>query len=153
MKSKTLKLSVMLFVVTLAGCVGADFDRVKQKKLELDQTTSEEVRARLGDPYKISAVNVYDEQQIVLWSYVYLSTIGEADAEDVVPGRSQGFYFHNNILVGYHFTSSWKKDSTDFDSGKIKQIVKGESTKDEVVALLGKPRGKYVYPLIRSEDK
>ena len=51
-------------------------------------------------------------------------------------------------MVGYEFTSSWKEDSTNFDGDKVSQIKKGESTRSDVVRLLGNPGGKYIYPVI-----
>jgi len=62
------------------------------------------------------------------------------------------YYFYNDILAGYEFVSSWAEDNTDFDAKKINAIVKGKSTKAEVIQLLGKPSGFYVYPMIKSQS-
>ena len=126
--------------------------RVTDDTLVLGQTTYEEVRARLGVPYQ-EGVIIKNNQQIKVISYAYASTGGEGDAEGVIAARSQGFCFFNNELVGYEFVSSWKADSTKFESDKVSQIKKGESTRSDVVGLLGNPGGKYIYPMIPSDDE
>lgn len=91
--------------------------------------------ARLGSPYREGVVTK-NEQQIKTASYAYASAGGEGAAEGVTPARGQGFYYSNNKLVGYDFSSSWKEDNTNFDGGKVAQIKKGESTRADVLRLL-----------------
>jgi hypothetical protein len=152
MKSSFVTSAVISLCVLLLGCAGTRFVRVSDDILALGQTTYEEVTARLGLPYQ-EGVIIKNNQQIKTISYAYASTVGEGDAKGVVAARSQGFYFFDNKLVGYTFTSSWKENSTDFDSGKVSQINKGESTRNDVVLLLGNPGGKYIYPLIPVKDE
>lgn len=152
MKLLVMKYFVLSLVVLLAGCAGTDFVRVTDDTLVLGKTTSEQVIARLGSPYREGVVTKND-QQIKTASYAYASTGGEAVAADITPARSQGFYYFDNRLVGYEFSSSWKSDSTNFDGGKVTQIKKGESTRSDVVRLLGNPGGKYIYPLIPGKDE
>jgi outer membrane protein assembly factor BamE (lipoprotein component of BamABCDE complex) len=152
MKSSIVKLAAVVVSALLAGCAGTNFVRVTDDALVLGQTTSEQVSARLGSPYREGVVTKND-QQIKTASYAYASTGGTAAAEGVTPARSQGFYFFENKLVGYEFTSSWKEDSSNFDSDKISQIKKGESTRSDVVRLLGNPGGRYIYPVIPNKDE
>lgn len=147
MKSLIVKCAVISLGFILTGCAGTNFVRVSDDALVLGQTTSEQITARLGAPYREGTVTK-NEQLIKTASYAYANTGGEASAEGVVAARSQGFYFFNNKVVGYEFTSSWKEDSTNFDSDKVSQIKKGESTRSDVVRLLGNPGGKYIYPVI-----
>ena len=147
MKSSFVKSTVVALGVLSTACAGTDFVRVPDDVLVLDQTTYEQITARLGSPYRQGVVTKND-QQIQTASYAYASAGGAAAAARLPPARSQGFYFFNNKVVGYEFSSSWKDDSTDFDGGKVAQIKKGQSTRRDVVRLLGKPGGKYIYPLI-----
>ena len=147
MKLSLVKCGVISLCILLTGCAGTNFVRVADDALVLGETTSEQITARLGSPYREGTVTKND-QQIKTASYAYASTGGEAAAEGVTAARSQGFYFFNNKVVGYEFISSWKEDSTNFDSGKISQIKKGESTRSDVLRLLGNPGGKYIYPVI-----
>ena len=152
MKVSIVKSAVISLGILVTGCAGTNFVRVADDAIVLGQTTSEQITARLGSPYREGVVTK-NNQQIKTSSYAYASTGGEAAAEGVTAARSQGFYFFNNKVVGYEFTSSWKEDSTNFDSGKVSQIKKGESTRSDVVRLLGGPGGKYIYPVIPSSDE
>jgi len=67
-------------------------------------------------------------------------------------GRTLGFYFFNDVLVGHEFSSSVTADHTDFDDSNVGQIIKGKSTRAEVTALLGKPSGFYIYPMIKTQS-
>jgi hypothetical protein len=93
-----------------------------------------------------------NSQIIKTSNYAYANTHGEAVAEGVIPTRSQAFYFANNKLVGYDYTSSWKSDSTNFNTTNVVQIKKGSSTHNDVVQLLGKPPGRYMPPMIAGND-
>lgn len=152
MVSSIVKFAVISFALLLTGCAGTNFVRVTDDVLVLGQTTQEQIKNRLGSPYQEGVV-VKNGQQLKTASYAYANTGGEATAEGVTPARSQGFYFLNEKLVGYEFTSSWKEDSTNFDSGKISQIKKGGSTKSDVIRLLGTPGGRFIYPIIQNNDE
>src|SRR5262249_1220378 len=62
------------------------------------------------------------------------------------------FYFLDDKLAGYDFASSWKEDQTDFDASKIPGIKKGAATRDDVARLMGRPGGRYAYPMIASQN-
>lgn len=82
--------------------------------------------------------------------YAYERTAWSADA-GVIPARAQEFFFWRGLLVGHHFTSSFARDTTDFDGGKAQQIRKGETTEAAVIGLLGPPQGIHRYPLIADQ--
>ena len=63
------------------------------------------------------------------------------------------FLTHNDLLVAEEFVSSFPNDATEFDETKIPGIVKGKSTKSEVLAGLGKPNGAGVYPFIKTKGE
>jgi len=92
-----------------------------------------------------------NDKTIKAISYAYASLGGEPLHAGVVPARGMTYYFFNDTLVGYGFVSSWKEDNTDFDEKKVEMIVKGKSTRADVVVLMGKPSGYYAYPLIKSD--
>lgn len=152
MKSSVVKSAVICLGILLTGCAGTNFVQITDDAMDLGKTTSEQITNRLGSPYREGVVTKNNQQMKTL-SYAYSSAGGEAAAEGVVPARSQGFYFLDNKLVGYEFTSSWKEDSTNFDSGRVSQIKKGKSTRSDVVRLLGNPGGKYIYPIIPNNDE
>ena len=152
MKSSIVKFAAIACSLFLAGCAGTKFVRAPDDSLALGQTTLEQIKARLGSPYKEGAITK-NGQQLKTASYAYSAAGGEANAKGVTPARSQGFIFFNDKLVGYEFASSWKEDSTDFDGAKVSQIKNGESTRSDVVRLLGNPGGRYIYPLIPNANE
>jgi hypothetical protein len=54
---------------------------------------------------------------------------------------------HNDVVVGESFNSTMEGESTQFPLEKVSMIVKGKSTKADVIELLGKPSGSYIYPV------
>lgn len=152
MWSSVMKLSVFSILILLIGCAGTNFVRITEDVLVLGQTTQDQIKNRLGTPYR-EGVMTKNEQQLKTASYAFSSAGGEADAEGVTPARSQGFYFLDDILVGYEFTSSYKEDSTNFDGEKVTQIKKGITTRSDVFRLFGNPGGKYIYPVIKNSNE
>lgn len=151
MKSPVMKSMAVSLGILLTGCAGTNFVRITDVALVLGETTYGQITARLGSPYREGVVTK-NNLQIKTASYAY-SAGGEAAGEGVIAARSQGFYFYNNKLVGYEFTSSWKEDSTDFDSRKVSQIRRGSSTRNDVIRLLGDPGGKLIYPIIPNSNE
>ncbi len=144
---RILLISILLL---LAGCVGRDFTRPAPDSLRLGQTTWPQVAERYGKPFKES-VYTLDGIDIVTQIYAYGSLAAShhrAKINSDGAARKLEFKFHNNILVGYVYSSSWAEDHTDFDETKSAEIIKGVSTKTDVMQLLGKPGGYYIYPMI-----
>ena len=46
------------------------------------------------------------------------------------------------------FTSSFKSDHSNFDYSKINAIVKGKTTRSEVIQLMGKPSSSSIPPMV-----
>lgn len=65
--------------------------------------------------------------------------------------ESNALLFLDDILVGYHYASTRSVDKTDFDDAKAYQLKKGQTTRSQVIELLGKPSGMYIYPMINSK--
>jgi hypothetical protein len=63
------------------------------------------------------------------------------------------FLTHNNLMISEEFLSSFPIDATDFDESKVASIVKGKTTRQEVVALLGKPNGNGVFPFVKNKGE
>ena len=60
------------------------------------------------------------------------------------------FTTHNELLVAQEFVSSFQADATEYDESKVGAIVKGRTTRAEVLALLGRPNGEAIYPVIKT---
>ncbi|HRE18456.1 MAG TPA: hypothetical protein PLW86_15530 [Rhodocyclaceae bacterium] len=143
-------LAMLALAATLAGCAGSDFVRPAEGLLVVGKSTTADVTARMGAPMQTGELTKNDKK-LKLYRYAYASTGGESAHPGVTPARSMAFSFHEDKLVSQEFVSSFKQDSSDFDSNKMSAIVKGKSTRDEVIALLGRPAGEAVYPIIKGQ--
>src|SRR5215510_1208061 len=120
-----------------AGCAGTNIAKQTDDGFVLGQTTRQDILQRLGTPYREGTA----------------TKNGKPVRDGVIPTRGQGFYFVDDKLAGYDFNSSWKEDQTDFNGAKVWEIKKGVSTRDDVVRLIGRPGGRYAYPLIADQTR
>ncbi|MBB5407660.1 hypothetical protein HDG34_001592 [Paraburkholderia sp. HC6.4b] len=151
MKSKKILVVTLFAVAFLSGCAGTDFVRPEAGRLDVGKSTAADVEAMMGKPYQNGEVTK-NGQIIKVKKYAYANTAGEAVKSGVTPARAMNFSLFNNTLVGDEFVSSFKSDSTDFDESKVGSIAKGQTTRDDVIAMLGKPSGRAIYPLIKNKD-
>jgi hypothetical protein len=133
----------------LSGCAGRDFVRPASETFRNGHTTYPEIVARFGPPYREGSV-VKNDKTVKTIGYAYAAAGGQPHRAGVTPARAMGFYFYDGVLVGHEFVSSWAEDHSDFDEGKVKDIMKGKTTRAELIALLGKPAGYYIYPMIKT---
>ncbi|USG60958.1 hypothetical protein NBZ79_17510 [Sneathiella marina] len=146
-------LSLALTALVLVACAaGADFSRVDYKQEVLGQTKATDIVQKLGSPFK-TANQTKNGENVQIFIYSYAKAGGNADAEGVTPSRSQIFYFHDDLLVGSEFTSSWAGDSTNFDATKITSIEEKKTTVDGVVKLFGQPTGEYMFPVLENKGE
>jgi outer membrane protein assembly factor BamE (lipoprotein component of BamABCDE complex) len=144
-------LTVALAIV-IAGCVGSNFAKQSDDALVLGQTSRQDILQRLGSPYREGTVTK-NGQQLTTLTYNFATTGGTPAREGVTPSRGQGFYFLGDKLAGYDFNSSWKEDQSNFDGARVPEIKKGVSTRDDVIRLIGRPGGRYAYPLIAEQNR
>src|SRR2546428_5723092 len=145
----TIRLIVCLLAPAIAGCAGGrEFVRPNTSELILGETTEQDVRQRMGDPRRQGTL-VKNGETLTTLAYSYALAYPYVDD---VKMRAMGFYFLRGVLAGYEFTSSFKEDKTRFDEGKISHIQRGQSTRQDVVSLLGQPTGMYGYPLIKEKE-
>lgn len=136
-------------IAGLAGCAGTNFVRPDSETLKNGQTTYAQVIAKFGEPRQEGSV-IKNDKTVKTASYAYASMGGTPLNQGVTAARAVGFYFHNDVLVGYEFVSSWAEDHTNFDESRIKDIVKGKTTRAEVIQVMGKPGGYHTFPLIKA---
>jgi len=147
MFSKIEKIFTVLTIVVLAGCVGKDFVRPTSETFKLNETTYAQVVQQMGDPKKSGEVEK-NGKHVRSISYTYASVGGEPAEKGVTPARTLVYFFHNDVLVGQAFLSSFKSDNTNFDETKIGSIIKGKTTRTEVIKLLGRPSASMVAPMV-----
>jgi hypothetical protein len=138
--------------VVLCGCAGStrnSFVRPSEGELIVGESSRADVIRRLGKPGNVTRT-ISDGKQLDLATYDQFG--GRTARFHVIPVRCISFTFFNDKLVGQEFMSTSKEDSTDFDETKVASISKGQSKIDDVIALLGRPSGERVYPLIPGVD-
>lgn len=148
--------AALMFIALLAfSCVGTSgtkFERIKEDTISLGLSTYDDIVNKMGDSFE-EEVYIKNKTKFKKIAYTFASTGGEATSRRVIASRGQEFYFYEDILVGHVFTSSWREDHTNFDETKVEQIKKGESTKEDVINLLGRPSGKLIYPLSKNKGE
>jgi len=152
MTSRLAAYLTIVLAIVVVGCAGPNFAKQSDDALVLGQTSRQDILQRLGSPYREGTVTKNGKQLKTL-TYNFATTGGIPVREGVTPTRGQGFYFLDDKLAGYDFNSSWKEDQTNFDGAKVPEIKKGVSTRDDVQRLVGRPGGKYAYPLIADQNR
>ena len=133
----------------LAGCAGKDFVRPSSETFQLGQTTYSQVVQQMGQPQRTGVVEK-NGKEIQTIGFVYASVGGEPSEPGVTPARVQAYFFHENILVGQEFISSFKSDSSNFDDTKVSVIKKGKTTRSEVIQIFGHPTATYIEPVVKA---
>lgn len=140
----------LLLALSLAACAGVNFVKPTDDKLVLGSTTKSQVVAMMGQPNG-KGQKVSNGETLEIITYAYANVGGGPVFDGVTPARALGLYFHNDLLVGTEFTSSFKEGNTYYDPEQAKSIKQGMSSA-EVVTLLGPAGGEYRFPLIANRD-
>lgn len=165
-------LVLVLAAGLLGGCgAGRDFKMPAQGALKLGVTTPAEAVALLGKPLahsteRVNEVAKTSAPQSVFTavrqpgiyesdSYIYIDTSQQGIVGGFAnkrPARFLRLVFWNGTLAGYLSWSSFKNDSTNFDESRIPKVERGKSTEADVLALMGKPSGGAIFPLISARE-
>lgn len=134
-------------LATLTGCAsGPVFVKPEPERLVVGKSIKEEV-------LRSQQVKPVSQQELTL-NGEKVQTINFAAGESpkfwgmVIERRLGTYTLFNDLLVGQEFNSTYEGESTEFDTTKVPQIVKGRTTRAEVINLLGKPSGMVIYPII-----
>ncbi|PWF41232.1 hypothetical protein [Massilia glaciei] len=160
---KSTLLAIALAMLS-AGCTtpprefGRDFSTAQFGSIVLGQTTRPELIALLGTPAR-ETVNTYRKDMagkelpspLIVHDIEYWFSSNDPlkpPIEAALFGRRNlHVYTVADKVTGMHLNSSFKSDSTNFDTSKIGEIKKHESTMADVNSLFGAPSGTAIYPL------
>lgn len=147
--------------VVLSGCatggMGVDFNSKAVASLVPGKTTREEVIKRVGPLGKTQIFttkkDVADKDLpgpvVIEYSRYYFNDIASVGADSRLRAtRHLTVAFTNSTLNYYRLSSNFVEDSTNFDEDKVSKISKGMAEAD-VIALMGKPSGRAIYPHTR----
>jgi hypothetical protein len=131
-------------LIIISGCAAPSFVKPAADKLTLGKSTSEDIIKAVGEqPLIDSEVNAEKVQFIRYFHYENPTFWGV-----VTKRRDLNYTLFNNVMVGAEYDSTYSGEDTEFDTSKVTSISKGKSTRAEVIALLGKPSGEILYPLV-----
>jgi hypothetical protein len=117
-------------------------ERPVPDSLQFGRMTLADLKKQYGHPSP--DLDLGEDRALVLG---YPLKLKEMDASKGVhadvdfPNNGQVFLFENDILVGQAYYSSHEADHTDFDETKATSIVQGQTTREQVVSLLGPSSG------------
>ena len=143
-----MRLAAAAALVLAGGCAQQQFLRPSPEELRIGETTPAQVIER------VRRNPVYGNLERNGRKLQILAFTQDAEWEQphnyqgVIPGRTQLYYFLEGRLVGYEFNSTVASDHTDFSTRGLRQIVRGQTTRDEVTQLIGKPSGYLTFPLV-----
>ena len=133
-----------MVVLLLTACGGKNFIRPDSQSLIVGTTSYADVVMQLGEPIRKGTLTKNDliVQNI---SYSYAETV---PFSTILSSRAMVFYFHDGLLVGYDYASSFsgEKQAAAIDDEKVAQIKKGDK-KEKAIALLGTPSGEFIFPM------
>lgn len=138
----------LLAALWLSACaVGTPFVRPAPEVIELGKTTYAQVVERFGKPSDETRSRK-DDQPLRAINYTHASDAEAAKVPNTLGIRQIVFVFADDIVVAEGFVSSFASDSTDFDDRRVGEIVKGKTRCDDVVAMLGRPSMRAIYPVV-----
>ena len=151
MRKQTVALCIAMTLMAV-GCVsrGRPFVRPEPETLVLGKTTYEDVIRQVGEPASVGTLFKNDCALKVI-TYSYIRPLNWPAEWGVIPLTALSFFFLDDVLVGHHYTSAHPEDKTDFHDTKAYQLKKGQTTRAQVIELLGRPSGLYIYPMIGSK--
>lgn len=136
-------------VIALSGCA-SNFVRPAPDSLTLGKSSSADIIKLAGKPTAQNDNVKLNGETVKSLSYYYND--GAKFWGLIVPERWLSYTLFNNTMVGQEFNSTMDGENTEFDVKKIPSIQKGKSTADDVIALMGKPSGEVIYPVVKEKN-
>jgi hypothetical protein len=158
-------LALALAGFVLLGCAtGRDFTRPPDSQFALGKTRKAEIIAKMGAPESeksnhqalkdvegLRSKGMAAEGEYATIDYRFSDPAGQG-IDGVKPMRAAYFYFWNDVLIRYSFTSSFKRDSTAFPESPVAAIIRDHTTEREVREMFGRPSGRAMYPATARAD-
>jgi hypothetical protein len=131
--------TVVLGAFFLSACatVGRPFERPRPGELVLHRTTRADLERRFGAPASTCACVIGGAPVTELrWAYG-----AQTDVHTVLRQRVLTVDLVDDRLVAYSYATSFPAEQPALDAARAGQIVRGKTTRAEVLALFGAPLG------------
>jgi hypothetical protein len=145
MKAVIRTLTIATVVALLSACAN-EIVRPAPGTFALGKSEMKDVIGLMGEPSSRDEVLVNGEK---VQTITYVKT-EEVPGGSIAPQRTLLYSFYDGTLVGQEFQSSFSNESTLFDEKKIAEIIRGKSTKSDVIEALGEPAGEMIFPLVKN---
>ena len=99
----------------------------------------------------MSPVKVAGTIETLIYSYAYVAAPGLVVGPMNSRSKLLALSFWNDRLTHYSFSSSFSKDSVNYNESKALSFVRGQTTRSAVIQELGPPTGEAVYPFVKTE--
>jgi hypothetical protein len=173
--ARVLALIAASLCLASAGCssVGKDFARPDLDSFVLGQTTIADIVNKQGPPTSrvvrhslnpasggtqadglppaFRPASVAGTVETLAYRYSYASAPGILVGPVKASTKQLVLSFWNDRLVLYSFTSSFSAESVKFDENKAQSFVPGQTSRSDVMRILGRPNGEAVYPFVARE--
>lgn len=131
----------------LTACaVGTPFNRPPEDFVRLGETTRAQIEQRFGKPDEEKSFR-QDDVAGQFIQYTYANDAEPPKMPNTLCIRSLSFALVDGVVFAEYFVSDCASDHTDFDERKATTIIKGQTRCSEVVAILGRPSYRAIYPL------
>jgi len=142
-------LAFVVALISITGCAHT-FVRPAKDTLTLGKSTHDDVIKLVGAPAIPEGKATVNGETVQTITYAYYE--GAKFYGLIAPQRTLSYTFFNNVMIGNEFNSSFDEDTTRFDTDKVTAIVKGKSSRSDVIAALGTPSGEVLYPLVKDKN-
>jgi hypothetical protein len=151
-------------IAVLEGCAttqGSAFNKQRAVSFVPGQSTKAQVVAALGKPFheqtytwkKDMADKELPNPAIVNeLRFFHADRQASSKPAEVEASRNAFYAFNAGTLMSYWVIRTFPEDGTDFDENLAEKIVKKKTTEQEVIALLGQPAGRGIYPAAQHAD-
>lgn len=135
---------IILLIAAITGCMGnnlTNFTRPDNSQIVIGETSRDQIIEIMQKKPDAVGKKMYNNTIVDVFEYSFIGDESQADIKDdnYLPAKTQYYYIEKDIVVGTEFHSSFAIDHTRYDEDAISQVIKGKTTKDEVIQLFGNP--------------
>lgn len=152
LRTKALFAAIVIGLLVLSGCTstsitGKNFNQWTRTQLVPGKTTATQALSLLGAPERIETVSVGGAtHQIARYTRKGTEAYPIVGYKTAIMRKYLYVDMKDNVVAGYLYSSSFPKDSCDFNVNDVSKVVSGRSRKSDVQYWLGAPHGKMQVP-------
>lgn len=141
-------IAILGTLLLAAGCGAPNLTVAKIGRMQMQQTTEEQMKELFGDPDRSGLLNSTEISSCVYRYYEHDANPSPFVKPDLA---SLMVEMRDNRLIGYVFMTTRKSEATHFDEVAAKTLKPGQFDKDSVAKLLGPPAGHVLTPSLIKE--